>query len=218
MRKCSFLVVATCLAALTLTGVAQAASFAVEKYPATVTGKQFGVTKTGEGTILGFEAGLMTECGTAGFTTELSGASSTLTAESSVIGCNAFGVTAEVQNNGCEYVLHAGSGSEDAFTGTMDIVCPGGNAIVITGSTCEIQIGSQEGLGSVSYENATSAFPKPEVVANFEISGGGGFTYTKVKDGFLCPLSGTGVKTGGVFAGALKISGQSGGAVGVSIK
>jgi len=197
---------------------AGAAAFSAEKYPATVGGKQSGVTKTGEGTIIGFEGGLMTECGTAGFGTELTEASSSLTVESTVFSCEMFGLPATVANNGCEYVLHAGSGSGDSFTGTMDITCPAGNSIVITGSTCEILIGTQKGLGPVLYENLTEAAPKPQVQANFEIAGEGGFTYTKAKDGVFCPLSGTGVKTGGVFVGGVTMDANSSGAVGLSVK
>lgn len=191
-------------------GSAQAASFTAAEYPAFISGEQTGLAGTGgEGgtgaTIFGFESALMAECASAGFAGFQTEATGSLSLSSGYSGCVAFGSGgASVESNGCEFVLHPGSGSKDEFTGTFDISCPGESKIAVTGGNCEVQIGAQSGLGPVAYDNLTAATPD-EVEASFLMSGGAGFAYTKTKDGSGCPLAGTGAKTDGVIVGAAKI-------------
>jgi hypothetical protein len=103
-------------------------------------------------------------------------------------------------------------GSGDEFTGSSDVTCPPGEAIVVKGGNCEVQIGSQSGLGPVGLDEVTAPEPEPEepeghdeVEASFEMSPASGFAYTKSLDGASCPLSGTGAKTDGVFGGAMDL-------------
>lgn len=188
---------------------ADAAVIKAESYPASLTGNQMGTGTGGtpgeSGTILSFE-GQMTECGSGGFTGELKAASSQLSVNQFGLSCTAFGfMTSSLSWNGCNYLLHVGSGSGDEFTGTIDFVCPEGQKVVITAGNCEIQIGAQSGLPGVSYENLTIE-KKLRIV--FDVKG---ITYTKTKDGAFCPLNGTGVATNGVLVGGTKVSGTSGG-------
>lgn len=189
---------------------AQAAEFKAEKYPASLTGSQLGTGTGGtpgeSGTILSFE-GQMTECGSGGFTGELKAASTQVSINQFGLSCTAFGMSASVAWNGCNYRLNIGSGSGDAYAGTIDFICPAGAKIVISGNGCEIQIGPQSGLSTVSYENLTTEKPQKLRVV-FNVSG---FTYTKTQDGFLCPLNGTGVATDGKLVGGTKVSATSGG-------
>lgn len=106
---------------------------------------------------LGFEAGSTAECEFAGF-------------------------AGEIEVNGCALVLHPGSGSGDEFTGTVDGACPPGEAIAVKGGNCEVQIGSQTGLGPVGYDRQTAAEPE-DVEASFEMKAASGFAYAKTLDG-----------------------------------
>lgn len=190
---------------------AQAANFTAPEYPAFISGEQTGAKGTGGGggigsTIFGFEAAQMAECESAGFAGLISAATGSLSVSSGYNGCTAFGSAATIESNGCEFVLHPGSGSKDEFTGTFDITCPAGKSIVVKAGNCEVQIGAQTGRGPVVYKNLTTAEPKKAVEAKFNMTGGSGFTYTKAKDGTGCPLSGTGNKTDGVIVGAAKMT------------
>lgn len=162
----------------------------------------------GPGTIFGFESKLMASCKTIAFSATLKEATTPVNATPLLSECRAFGfVETTVNPNGCEYRFHAGSGAEDEFTGSLDLVCPAGKSIVIQALTCEVQIGAQTGLGPITYENITEEteeIPKPSVGIHFKVEE---LAYTKTKDGFLCPLAGTGAKAdgkilGGVFAAA----------------
>ena len=127
-----------------MTGSAQAANFTAGSYPATVFGEQAATpapnTGIEGGTVFGFEKKLMTECATASFSGPLSAASSTLTVTPTLEGCRLFEVIGgSVNPDGCETRFHAGAGSGDEFSGTMDIVCPGTNKIAVVGTGCEVR-------------------------------------------------------------------------------
>jgi hypothetical protein len=202
MRK-AVLLAAAMAVAVSLVGAAgaQAAVFAAPEYPAFVSG---GPTETSSMT-LGFEGGQTASCEFAGLAGEITGATSELSVSLGFGGCTAFGsAEGSIEANGCAFVFHPGSGSGDKFTGTLDIVCPLGEAITVSGGNCEVQIGSQTGLGPVAYERQT-AFEPEGVQASFEMKAASGFAYTKSLDGSGCPLSGTGSKTDGVFGGAMNL-------------
>ena len=63
--------------------------------------------------------------------------------------------------------------------------------IVITAGNCEVDVGTQTGLGSVALTNNGN-----HIDAQADVTG---ITGNVTKDGFLCPLSGTGHKTGGTY-------------------
>jgi hypothetical protein len=180
---------------------AQAAVFTAAEYPAFVSGGQ----SESSPLTLGFEGGQAASCEFAGFAGEITEATSGLKVGPGFGLCTAFGFAeSTVEANGCELVLHPGSGSKDEFTGSFDIACPAGKAIVVEGGNCEVQIGSQTGLGPVSYDLVTVTEPI-EVEASFEMEAASGFTYNKSLDGASCPLSGTGVKAGGVLGGGATV-------------
>lgn len=188
--------------AIMITGAAgaQAANFTAAKYPAFISAEP---ASAGSPTF-GFESSQTANCESAGFGGEMTKASSELKLGPGFFGCTGFGAEATIEPNGCEFVLHPGTGSGDKFTGTFDITCPAGKTIVFKGHTCEVTIGAQTGLGPVAYEKITAAEPD-EVEAVFQMKSTAGFTYTKVVDGASCPLAGTGVKTDGVLTGGIKV-------------
>lgn len=214
VQRIGLAVLVALVGSLAVVAAAQAAEFTAESYPVTVTGNQGGAEAPplppGTGgaevepeTIFGFEGKLMTECGFAGFVGQLSAASSSLTVSPTLSGCYAFGfIGATVSMNGCEYRFNATSGSADAFGGTMDIVCPTGKKITVVGGNCEVQIGAQTGLTGISYANLTEAEPKAAATVGFGVKG---FTYTKTKDGLICPLAGTGTLADGVIVGGATV-------------
>lgn len=215
--------VSACLIALAGASFAQAAEFKSGSYPASVSVGQGGEKAppppvgTGGGggggggesapLVIGFEGSLMTSCKKSTFAGSLSGSSTSLTLNATLSECAAFGFAAATLNtNGCQWVFDAGTGASDEFTGTMGFSCPAGKAMTVSGGNCEIQIGSQTGLSPVKYANLTTASPKALTIG-FEVKG---LTYTKSKDGFACPLNGTGVSTNGVIVGGATMSSSSG--------
>ncbi len=178
---------------------AQAVNFTAASYPAFLSAGPSGAGAPS----FTFEGGTTAKCTSVGFGGEITKATSELKLGPGFNTCTNFGAAGSIVPNGCEFVFHPGSGSADKFTGTFDITCPAGKKIVVTGNTCEVQIGAQTGLTAVAYERLTTA--PNEVQANFSMKSTAGFAYTKVVDGASCPLAGTGAKTDGVVGGGLKI-------------
>lgn len=182
---------------------AEAAKFTAGAYPSFTSAEPVkAATPT-----LGFEGGNKSECSAFGFGGEIKEATSELLLGPGINGCTNFGAAGTVATNGCEFVLHPGTGSADNFSGTFDITCPEGKAIIVTGNTCEVQIGAQTSLGPIAYERLTTA--PNEVKATFGLESTAGFAYTKTADGGSCPLSGTGAKSDGTITGAVKIKAAS---------
>ncbi|HST70733.1 MAG TPA: hypothetical protein VLI94_13885 [Solirubrobacterales bacterium] len=118
----------------------------------------------------------------------LNEASTTLTVTPTYTNCKAFGfASATVTMNGCAYVFHRVSKSSSDVT----IECPAGKVITIVAGNCEVTIGAQGQLSSISTSNSGS-----HVNAQANVSG---IHYTVTKDGFLCTFTGTGGKTGGTY-------------------
>jgi len=220
MKKLWVATVGACLLALAGASLAPAAEFRAGSYPANVLIGQGGelAPKPPAGTggggggaaalVFGFEGALMTSCGTAEFEGQLAAPSASLST-SAVLGvCAAFGfTTATINTNGCSYVFNAGAGSEGKSTGTVDISCPAGKVITVSGGNCEIQIGTQTGIGPISYASQTEKGAKV-VTVGFESKAS--LQYTKTKDGFACPLNGTGFKTDGLVVGGATAKTSSG--------
>jgi hypothetical protein len=95
--------------------------------------------------------------------------------------CEAFGLEATINFNGCDYVFHAGTSiAAGESTGTADVVCPAGKSIDINAAgLCTVTVPAQTGLthiifhtvnpggGAVSYVTATAT------VSNITYSGEG---------------------------------------------
>ena len=211
MRKAVLLTAATAAVATSMiaAAAAQATVFTVpsEKYPAFISGSP---TESGPVT-LSFEGGQTASCNTPSLAGAIFEATPELNLSPGFGGCTVFGSKeGSVEAGSCEFVFHPGSGSGDKFTGTFDIACPPEETIKVKGSECEVQIGSQTGLGTVVYNEVTENPENPEepakVEASFEMKATSGFAYTKTLDGGSCPLSGTGAKTNGVFNGAMDLN------------
>lgn len=113
--------------------------------------------------------------------------------------CTIFGfVGSTITTTGCDYKLAGGATelSPDKFTGAMEIVCEAGKSIVIVAGTCEVTIGGLQFLSEMTFTDNTAASPKDVVLKWNEAL----VVVNKVKDGFLCPLGGTG-STNGVLTG-----------------
>jgi hypothetical protein len=152
---------------------AASAQFTANSYPTTVT-----ATSALGNDVLTVD-GSSTEC-SVHYEGTLSEASTTLTVKPTWTNCKAFGFASATMNtNGCDYVFHSG--------GSLDIECPVGKTITLVGGNCEVQFGTQTGLKSLSLSNG-----HPHINAQFNVSG---ITANVTKDGFLCPLTGTGHKS-----------------------
>lgn len=139
--------------AVTATG-AQAGTFTAGAYPATITGSSVGVH------LLGTELGMM-ECEPT-FHGVLEAAAEELTlVPTYATSCKLGAKEVHVTNNGCDFKLHAGETlEEDAVGGTMDIVCPEGNAMdfeITSMPICHLTIPGQAGLSALTYTNRTMA-------------------------------------------------------------
>jgi hypothetical protein len=162
------------------------------EYPQTITGEGKGIglhTKTEYGSI---------ECEKTNHHGTLFEASSTITLSPTYTGCTAFFgfASATIHAEGCTFVLHAVS--HDAPTGiyaaSTDISCPSGQSIKWTIGTCRMETKAQTGLSVIDITNMSgspsSLTMRPTVK---------GIAYTVTQDGFGCPFSGTGNKTGGEY-------------------
>jgi hypothetical protein len=189
VRAGMLIVVVSILGVLAPTVAQAETSFTAGQYPATVTG----TSAKGNDTIV-LEGGSV-ECKTS-YHAKLQEPSTALTIAPTYSECRAFGfLSATVVATGCAYRVHVGEGaSEDSFKSTFDISCEAGKAIKVTASACEAEIGSQAELTAMLSVN-TAASPR-DITFDPEASG---IAYTVLKDGFGCPFSGTGSKTGGTF-------------------
>lgn len=91
--------------------------------------------------------------------------SETMTLESIVYSeCNFAGGPSTLKMNGCNYLFHS--------NGEVDIKCPEGQAMVleITETGCRVTIGSQNGLGKVSYKTIGTP-PSREVTVSTNMTG-----------------------------------------------
>jgi hypothetical protein len=68
-------------------------------------------------------------------------------------GCEFGGAPAVVDVNGCQYKLTPVAKEGANFEGSLDVACPEGKKITITGAGCTITIGSQSELKTVTYTN-----------------------------------------------------------------
>jgi len=180
--------------------------FTASAYPATVTGSN---TKGSE--VFTTEGGKV-ECDSHFVSHSLAAASSTLTVTPTYTNCEAFGLNATVNTEGCTYVFHA---TEKVSTGVynnhVDVVCPTGKSIKIVagGGLCRAEIKGQNGLTTVKTTNVAGG----GVTVEPNVSS---VAYTVTTDSFGCPFSGTGNKTDGKYTGHVVVTRVGGGSVSVS--
>jgi len=125
--------------------------------------------------------------------------------------CNAFGLPATITTTGCNYRLDIGTLTEltvhfpgGVVTGgwhvTKNVVCASGFLIRIVAQTCEVVVGSQNGLTTSTVENG----PAWHLTLKNNISK---IKYTVVKDGIGCPLAKTGAFEDGHYVGTSTVAG-----------
>jgi hypothetical protein len=141
-----------------------------------------------------------TEAGTVECASTFSGtanaASQHIVATPVYTGCKAFGfLNATVAMEGCNYTFQLTTTltNPHRYQAHVNVVCPAGKSIKITAGTCVVTIGGQTGLTTVDLENRAdtkAVLVRPTV---------GGINYTVVTDGFGCPFTGTGAKTGATY-------------------
>jgi hypothetical protein len=156
-------------------------------------------------------------CTTANFATsgEIASPASSVTVHPVYSGCTAFGfVGSTVTTTGCDYVLSApGTVESGKVAGNLNVTCEAGKNIVIVAGTCEVTVPAQSFTSGLTFENV--AGPPKTVTLKAAVSG---IKSTKVKDGFLCPLNGTGAATG-TYSGNTTVKGVSKGVqVGVFVE
>jgi hypothetical protein len=135
-------------------GSAQAGVFTPAAFPATITGAAVGEHE------LTFNNGLM-RCAPTFHAKVIEQSSEMTVAPTYGTSCTINGDEVHVNNNGCDFMMHAGNTlEEDAVGGFMDIVCPEGTAMdfeITSNPVCHLTISGQKGLGSLTYTNRTAA-------------------------------------------------------------
>lgn len=149
-------------------------------------------------TVFTFEGLQTATCKSGSFNSERigSGTFSGLTVSPSLSECTAFGLSASVASNGCTWTLGS--------NGSWGMNCPIGKVMTITAGTCEVQLGSQLS-GEMEYTNQSGSpiwTQAKAAVSSVE--------YKKTKDGFLCPLNGTGEKFDGWIHGGFSLKAYDG--------
>lgn len=172
------------------------------------------VTATQETTGVFSFGGSTASCTTETFSGSLGNPIEELEVSATYSGCTAFGFAgATINMNSCVYRLYGGSeASENVFSGAISVICPKEKAIVVKasafGSECEVKIGSQEFATKATYVNHPAASPKANATLEAALTE---LKYTVAKDTGICPLSGTGEKSNGQYAGNWLIKAESGG-------
>jgi hypothetical protein len=168
--------------------------FTAAKYPVTVHG-------SGKVGVFTFNTnGGKVECQNT-FHSVLNAASSTMKLAVTYTECKAFGfLSATVTPEGCEFVVH---GTEkvttDEYKAHLGFECPAGKSLKISVSNCAAEYKTQTGLTTVNLKDETAASPAKDIKYDPKVTTG--VKYTVTKDGFACPLTGTGEYSDGSISG-----------------
>jgi hypothetical protein len=121
--------------------------------------------------------------------------------------CTFLGVSTTVATNGCDFTFTEPTGT-GPFTGKVDVSCPTGKSIEFEALSCRVKVGTQTGLGTVTYTNQANGTVK--VAAKVT-----GITYTS--EGLCNGVAGT--HTDGVYEGTAIAKGtnEAGETISVSI-
>jgi hypothetical protein len=156
--------------------LASAASFTASSYPTTGT-----ATSAAGNDVFTTEGGNV-QCNSH-FHATLGAASNDLTVEPTYTGCQAFGFL-EATVTGCRYTFTAVS----TTSANVDVVSP----CTVKAGTCHITVHSQGPRSGITLTNN----PAGDISVKADLSN---LTTTVITDGFLCPFSGTGEKTGATY-------------------
>jgi hypothetical protein len=186
--------------------MASADDLTSEVSPVTLTGSQIAQNNNVLSTTVGtFKCWVATYTG-ASITTP----TTTVTITPKYTECNVLGFQTNepVDMNGCDYLLHFGSGAA-ATTATTDIVCPAGKEITITAMSvgtakCTLHIPPQTGLSAIAITNIGSGATR-EFELHLEISG---IQESHTKGTGLGACTAGSAATG-KFTGTITITGES---------
>lgn len=117
-------------------------------------------------------------CSTEKTSGELAAASETVSLSPVYEGCESTGTKAEVKPNGCSYLVYAPPAESEE--GSLDIVCPKGQSMLITALACTITVSAQVTAKHVTVWNTDEDIDIRETLTSVKAS--------VVKDSFLCPL------------------------------
>lgn len=175
---------------------ASATEFTAASYPVALSGSQ------PEGALHEFEVGSgNVKCTTATFTGTGSAATTTQTITPHYTGCTAFGLSATVTLNGCDYLFHS---QASGLNGTVDIVCSGSNEIKIdtAGGLCDTHVKPQTGLGGITFANNGNHIDVTAKVTTI---------HAVVTGKFLCPVTtSTKTYTDSKYTGTVTLKGDNG--------
>jgi hypothetical protein len=154
-------------------------------------------------------------CSEANYTGSATGTTnSTIEVAPTYEGCKLlFIINVTVDPNGCKYLFHAetttntgGTPAVIHYEGSVDIVCTGGNVIVVTAPGCDITVPAQTGLKTVTFTNLGSGHTQ-EVTVDVNISNT--ITYIEHQTpGETCENSGTPHTTNGSYTGQALVTGE----------
>ncbi len=114
--------------------------------------------------------------------------------------CKFFGLAFKAAMGTCDYRFHAGG---ESLVGSMDLTGCGSTRIEFNHSGCSIQIGDQQGLGSVTFKNIGTGSER-EIVATANLQS---ITYTATGAGCFSKV---GTFHDGTYTGSWQVSGSSG--------
>jgi hypothetical protein len=203
LKKLGVSLVAVLALSLVITSISAAAQFTSSSYPTTT--KAEGTESYGYATVEGSSI----ECSSGSASATLSAASSTLTiVEGKASKCSAFGFAeGTVNSEGCAVLVHVTGGSGDTYTGTSDLLCPAGQSVKTVAGSCKTEVKPQTGSVTLELLNNTGGGYVEVKLKTSNVA------YTVTQDGFLCPLNGTGNKTGGTAVqtktGTVKVAGRT---------
>jgi hypothetical protein len=142
--------------------------------------------------------------------------------------CTAFGLLATVTTTGCDYRFWIEEPTEiivdfpggtvtnsGAWHVTTDLFCQATkdkdgtetpHRIKIVTATCEVTVWTQTGLTTSAISNSGGSGTAMDLTLSANITG---ITYSVTKDGIGCPLSGTGVFSGGDYQGTTTFKAHS---------
>jgi len=207
------------LAVVAVLAMSAFAASAAQAVPVATTSAGPSVSVHGTGENIGEKFtvdGVTTECKTSHYTGTATNGSDTFELTPTYTNCTLAGteLVVHVTHEGCKFHFTLTERVTTIYRAHVKIVCnPGPIRIHATGVSCEATVGAaeNENLTTVDITNdATDITIKPTVT---------GITATVTKDGFLCPFSSVGHKTGGTYtttgyitgtasSGTLQVSGE----------
>lgn len=141
--------------------------------------------------------GVAVKCAVSHYTGSVTNGSNIITISPTYTNCQVGGiVNVDITMGDCDYEFTGSArtaiGPPAAYTATVSIKCKESKGITIESATCHMTVPPQNTLSKAAVKNVAAGdlTVKPEVT---------GIKGTVVTDGFLCPFSGTGEKTGGTY-------------------